>query len=114
MKNATTVKFSRKTKSAAALYIARRDRMAHPDGGNGKGRKWHPSADERCSCCSSVRSPSWAYPWSLMTHCRTAAHIANLAGVDVSELRAAARALDTKAKAAVAKAAAVAKDVCHG
>lgn len=92
MEEATTI-----TK-AAQEFINRRDRSAHPDGKTDKGGRWYPSESERCSCCSNVRSPSRAFPWSYMTHCRTAQHVANLFGVNASDLRKEARRLDPPAK----------------
>jgi hypothetical protein len=79
---------------AARTFIARRDRTAHPTGKFDNAGRWYPSESETCSCCSSVRSPSRSYPYSYMTHCRTMAHVANLYGVSVSELRKEVRRLD--------------------
>ena len=42
------------------------------------GSRWDPSREERCSCCESIRSPSRAYPWSLLKHCHSKKHIKNL------------------------------------
>ena len=72
---------------AAQEYEARKSRAAHPDGHTDNGGRWYPSASERQSCCGRVRGPSRAYPWSYMTHCRSAEHVAHLYGVDASELR---------------------------
>ena len=72
---------------AARTFIARRDRTAHPTGKFDKGGRWYPSEAETCDCCSSVRSPSRAHPFSYMVHCRTMKHVANLYGVSVADLR---------------------------
>ncbi len=80
--------------TAARTFIARRDRTAHPSGKFDKVGRWYPSEAETCDCCSSVRSPSRSYPYSYMTHCRTMAHVANLYGVSVADLRKEVRRLD--------------------
>ena len=72
---------------AAIEYLLRRDRIDHPDGQTQKGNKWYPSDTERKTCCNSIRSPSRAYPWSLMTHCRTLPHIANLYDCDLDKVK---------------------------
>lgn len=84
--------------TAAREYISRRDRVSHPDGKfDGKSR-WYPSDAERCDCCNSVRSPSRAYPFSYMVHCRTIGHIVNLYNVDVKDLRKEVKRLEPVAK----------------
>ena len=67
---------------AAQLYIDRRDRKKHPSGHFDKHKRWSPNASERCDCCECIRSPSATYPFSLMTHCRTVNHVANLLKVN--------------------------------
>lgn len=76
-----------KLQEAAQEYIGRQDRRRHPAGKFDKGGRWYPGEDEECSCCRGVRSPSRAYPYSLMVHCRTIGHVAQLYGVDEAELR---------------------------
>ena len=83
---------------AARTFIARRDRTAHPAGKFDNAGRWYPSEAETCDCCSSVRSPSRAHPFSYMVHCRTLKHVANLYGVNESELRKEVRRLDPPAK----------------
>lgn len=83
---------------AARTFIARRDRTAHPAGKFDNAGRWYPSEAETCNCCSSVRSPSRAHPFSYMVHCRTLKHVANLYGVNESELRKEVRRLDPPAK----------------
>lgn len=90
-------KYSMKVKEAAEEYIKRQDRRSHPSGSCDKGGRWYPDESERCECCESIREPSRAYPWSLMIHCRTARHVANLYGVDKADVRRAARAATRKA-----------------
>ena len=80
--------------TAVHEFIARRDRMSHPAGSFDKAGRWYPSSTEHCDCCDSVRGPSRAYPYSYMTHCRTMAHVANLHGASLSELRKEVRRLE--------------------
>jgi hypothetical protein len=77
---------------AASLYLDRKDRAAHPDGTFDSKRRWAESDAEHRPCCSTIRTPSAAYPYSKLVHCRTLQHVANLTGVDEAELRKAARA----------------------
>jgi len=78
---------------AAREYEARRVRRSHPKGKTDNGGRWYPAESERCPCCNRGRSPSRAWPWSLMTHCRTALHVANLYGVKKADLLKEARKL---------------------
>ena len=72
---------------AARTYINRQSRREHPDGKFDNGGRWYPSETGRCECCDHVRYPSRRWPYSLMLHCRTAKHIANLYGVSARELK---------------------------
>lgn len=76
---------------ALDLYLARQDRRSHPDGTFDKKYRWYPSTTEKQACCLGVRSPSAAYPYSLMLHCRSVEHVAALTGVETSDLRKAVR-----------------------
>jgi len=42
------------------------------------GGRWYPNEREICECCSRVRSPSRAYPYSLLRHIKTKRHIREL------------------------------------
>ncbi|WP_461365286.1 hypothetical protein [Candidatus Darwinibacter acetoxidans] len=77
---------------AAYEYIQRQRRASHPDGTFDRAKRWYPSPEEERPCCASIRRPSGSYPYSLMTHCRTAGHVAALYGVDAREVRRALRA----------------------
>lgn len=77
---------------ALATYLARKDRSVHPSGRFDSASRWQPSDAEWQPCCSRVRPPSRAFPYSLMVHCRTAEHIAALYGVEEAALRKAVRA----------------------
>lgn len=81
-------------RDAARLYRARRERQAHPIGGFDNAGRWYPKGGENTPDCATVRRPSRAYPYSLMLHCRTAAHVAALCGVERTALLRAARLLD--------------------
>jgi len=64
-----------------AEYHSLQARTSHPDGKTDKGGRWYPAETERQDCCR-VRSPSRAWPWSLMVHCRTLVHVASRRGLD--------------------------------
>jgi len=72
---------------AAAEFRDRKNRNSHPAGKFDSGGRWYPATEERQDCCDGIRTPSRAYPYSLMTHCRTVGHVAKLFGVDVGALR---------------------------
>lgn len=94
MKKTATTQVSEQVLKAAQEYLNRRDRISHPSGSFDKASRWYPSESDRCDCCDAIRSPSRAFPYSYMVHCRTAQHVANLRGVDVRELRRAARQIE--------------------
>lgn len=89
-----------RTVQAAQEYIDRRDRRSHPAGRTDSGGRWYPSdaEDVNGTVTRTIRSPSRAWPWSYAHACRTAAHVAELYGVDVSALRRMARELDKPAQ----------------
>lgn len=72
---------------AALEYIDRKNRDVHPSGDFDNAGRWEPNGEEWCECCSYIRSPSRSYPFSLIVHCRTVGHIAQLYKVDKSDLR---------------------------
>ncbi len=76
---------------AAVEFLARRARRRNPDGQFDSCWRWYPSDQERRPCCDGIRRPSRRWPYSLMLHCRTARHVAELFGVDPRALRAALR-----------------------
>ena len=62
---------------AIIQLIARADRLEHPAGKFDNASRWYPQ--EPCGpACHGYRSPSRAYPFSALLHCRTAAHVAGL------------------------------------
>lgn len=88
---------------AAKEYQNRQERKTHPQGTFDKAGRWYPDEEEHCNCCNAIRSPSRAYPYSYMTHCRTKQHVANLYGVSVAEINAVLKA-KTKKGATVTRA----------
>ncbi len=64
--------------AAITLFLLRKSREAHPEGAFNPGGCWYPSDFEATTGCMSIRSPSAAYPYSLLTHCRTRKHIKEL------------------------------------
>ena len=66
----------KKVLKATIEYIKLGNRTIHPSGVFDAKRRWYPDIVERSSCCTGVREPSASYPFSLMTHCRTAIHVA--------------------------------------
>lgn len=63
---------------ADEVWKSRKDRKTHPVGQFDRKKRWLPDTTEECSCCAEIRYPSAAYPYSLMTHCRTKEHVYRL------------------------------------
>jgi hypothetical protein len=70
---------------AYRTYVSRQTRAEHPDGRTNILGNWYPSNAEWRPCCEKIRWPIR----SLMVHCRTAVHVAELYGVPLTELRSA-------------------------
>ncbi len=85
------------TIEAAQMYLDLSSRVTNPAGTFDKAGRFFLA--DRHSCCSAIRCPSRAFPWSEMVHGRTIVHVAAVTGVDVSELRRAVRA-EQKCRAA--------------
>lgn len=64
--------------AAAKLCRDRQDRRKDPIGYLDNHGRWYPSAEEEQDCCSNIRLPSRAYPYSLLVHACTARHVAQL------------------------------------
>lgn len=79
--------------AAVTVYLDRQARRVHLSGTFDNAGRWHPDEDEWQSCCRAIRSPSRAYPYALMTHCRSVAHVAALYDVDTPALRRALRSM---------------------
>ena len=75
-------------REAGLEFVARELKLHHPNGTFDDGGRFYPSEQEWRDCCANIRQPSRAFPYSLMTHCRTAKHLAKLYGVGEAGLRA--------------------------
>ena len=84
-----TKEYIASVKSAAQEFIDLKERKTNPEGNFDSGGRWYPS--RLCDCCHAIRNPSRAWPFTLMTHCRTAAHVAENRGVDASDIRSAVK-----------------------
>lgn len=73
--------------AAIHCYYKRQERNEHPSGGFDNAGRWYPDEEEKCDCCYGLRAPSRAFPYPLMTHCRTINHVANLFGVDATQMK---------------------------
>jgi hypothetical protein len=83
--------------ACAQEYIARRERLSHPAGSFDRGSRWYPDdAGERQACCNTVRWPSRAWPYALMTHCRTLNHTAAVFSCDPALVRRAVKLLEAQ------------------
>ena len=71
----------------AKIYLDRKNRLSHPEGTFDKGGRFYPDKFEDRDCCKFIRSPSRSYPYSLMHHCRSIDHIANLYKKDLKKLK---------------------------
>jgi hypothetical protein len=79
-----------RVEEAARVAIAREERSASP-AGEWRDRLWYPSAEERRPCCAGIE-PTAANRQALEAHCRTQAHVAQLLGVPLLDLRRAVQA----------------------
>jgi len=71
-----------KIEKAIEEFKALQSREIHPAGTFDKAGRWYPADSESADCCKGLRSPSRAYPYSLMTHCRTLKHVCTKYGLD--------------------------------
>jgi len=83
------IRLTQKLKNAATRYLDLQSRKIHPSGLSDNADRWMPHKEQEC--CKSIRTPSRAWPWSLMIHCRTMIHVAQDTGYELSTLRAAVR-----------------------
>lgn len=77
----TKIELTAELKAAVeALYVARRDRQAHPEGKFDRQGRWYPSEEEDADGYSAgLRTPSRSWLYSLMNGARTKKHITALA-----------------------------------
>ena len=76
---------TKKLRRAAIEQINLQARVWHPSGDFDDAGRWYPT--RYCDCCESIRSPSRAFPYSLMVHCRTVSHVAREHGIEERRLR---------------------------
>ena len=62
------------TSEIQKVYLLLKSRAVHPSGKFDGAGRWHASNSE----IVNVRSPSRAYPYSEMTHCRTKKYVKNV------------------------------------
>jgi len=67
----------KKTQITNALFLLAKNREVNPAGTFDNAGRWYPE-DIFYAHMSSVRSPSRAYPYAYMLHCRTKKFIRNL------------------------------------
>jgi hypothetical protein len=72
---------------AIATYLERQSQEDSPLGEYDHSGRWYPYLGERRECCRAIRSPSKAFPYSLLKHCMTLRHVAHLYYVDEGKLR---------------------------
>ena len=81
-----------KLRAAVSTYRRLKSRLTHPSGAFDRAGRWQPTV--KLPCCLAIREPSRAHPYSLMLHCRTIGHVAQLNGYTPSTLRAAVNRLE--------------------
>ncbi|MGJ8547521.1 MAG: hypothetical protein ACSHWZ_18895 [Sulfitobacter sp.] len=74
--------YSEKEIAAGFEFYDRKNRLSHPPGEWDKAGRFF--AEERSSIVSNCRAPSRRFPFSEMLAARTAAHCAEIAGLDSS------------------------------
>ena len=74
-----TKKLAKSIFAAASTYLRLRDRLEHPAGKFDSAGRFY--LIKPCDCCSSIRYPSRAYPYSHMIHGRSVVHVATAAGL---------------------------------
>jgi len=52
-----------------------------------KAGRFYSEPSDVCECCKSIRTPTTAWPFSILHHCKTAKHIATLYGIEEKELK---------------------------
>jgi len=94
---------------AASVYLLRGAGVIQPLGNYDSGGRWYPDDDEWCPCCTAIREPSRAFPFSLRDHCRTQRHLVSRYDADpklarklVRQLSATIEAFQAENKAAFA------------
>lgn len=70
-------------KKCAYEYIARNNRLAHPAGSFDSAGRF--TLSKRYDCCTGIRSPSRAFPYSENKHGRSLCHVAHEFGLERHE-----------------------------
>jgi hypothetical protein len=83
------MRLTQKLRIAAERYLDLKSRRIHPAGSFDGGGRWEPHTAQ--ACCASIRTPSRAFPYSLLTHSRSLAHVALDSGYALPILRSAVR-----------------------
>jgi len=83
------MRLTQKLRNTATHYRNLHARKTHPAGRFDHAGRWFP--DHEHACCHHLRAPSRQWPYSLLTHARTLAHVARDAGYEIATLRAAVR-----------------------
>jgi len=87
---------SAKVHEAATEYLARKHGKSRPAGTYDQAGRWYPATGEAKDCCTHVRLPSRAYPYSLLVHCYTLKHVVHLYDVDAKDVRRCVKQLEVK------------------
>lgn len=90
------MRLTKKLRTAAAHYMRLSTRLAHPAGEFDSAGRWYPTPAEEGDCCAQIRRPSRAYPYALLTHCRSIQHVAAAHGYTPQQLRWAIKRLKTE------------------
>lgn len=80
-------RISKKVQKAYEEYKSLKERRTNPDGYFDDGGRWWPSENEKQECCEGIRTPSRAYPYSLIVHCRSLRHVCAKRKVDYSKVK---------------------------
>lgn len=72
---------------SAAEFLMRRERLARPWGFTSPDNIWYPFSIEVCSCCEKVVEKGFLKRYTLLTHCKTIGHIAELYNCPANEVR---------------------------
>lgn len=92
MEITATGKFEPSEIAAAAEYVRRRDRLSNPPGRFDRAGRFY--AEERTRSVLTCRAPSRKWPWPEMKAARTAAHCAEIFGVNALHVKRAAKTID--------------------
>jgi len=78
--------------AATIEFIDLQSRTTNPEGSFDNKKRFSPS--QRFDCCRTIRTPSAAFPFSLLVHARTATHVASAHGIDPAQIKSLKRAME--------------------